>query len=116
MKEIDLLTTELSGVLPKRRNPGSLRLRDEQRPEQQAQLSFRGSYTQEAPPQPVQDELHGLDHSLMRTTRLSHFHHFLISTSESVLFIIPVRILQLPQLSNIIFIHPARENQSLNPS
>ena len=26
-----------------------------------------------------------------------------------------MRILQLPQLSNIIFIHPARENQSLNP-
>lgn len=42
----------------KRRNPGSLRLCYEQRPGQQAQLSFRGSYTQEAPPQPVHDELH----------------------------------------------------------
>jgi len=68
----------------KRRNPGSLRLRDEQRPEQQAQLSFRGSYTQEAAPKPVQDELHGLDHSLViikvdgRTTRLSLFHHFFV--------------------------------------
>ena len=54
-----------------RENPGSLRLRDEQRPEQQAQLSFRGSYTQEAPPKPVQDELYGVDFGVLNLYNIS---------------------------------------------
>ncbi len=45
----------------KRRNPGSIQLRDEQIPKQQTQLSLRGPYTEEAPSQPLQDELYRMD-------------------------------------------------------
>ena len=49
----------------KRRNPGSVQLCNEQRPKHQTQLSLRGPYTEEAPSQPLQDELYTVDPSLV---------------------------------------------------
>ena len=49
----------------KRRNPASIQLCHEQRPKQQTQLSLRGPYTEEAPSQPLQDELYRVDPSLV---------------------------------------------------
>ena len=44
-----------------RRDPGSIQLCNEQRPKQQAQLSLRGPYTEEASSKPLQDELYRVD-------------------------------------------------------
>ena len=54
----------------KRRNPGSIQLCNEQRPKQQTQLSLRGPYTEEAPSQPLQDELHGVDFGVVSELRI----------------------------------------------
>jgi hypothetical protein len=64
MKEIDLLTTELSGVLPKEEILEAYNY-VMNKPEQQAQLFFRRFNTQEGTSQPLQDDLNGLDPSGM---------------------------------------------------
>jgi len=82
MKEIDLLTTELSGVLPKEEILEAYNYVMNKDPNNRNNFLFVDFNSQEAPSQPVQDELHGLGHSLLiikvgvRTTRLGRFLHF----------------------------------------
>ena len=63
MKEIDLLTTELSGVLPKEEILEAYNYVMNKDPNNRQKLFIRRLNTQEAPSQPLHDELHGLDHS-----------------------------------------------------
>ena len=64
-----------------RRDPGSVQLRHEQRPKQQTQLSLRGPYTEEAPSQPIQDELYRMDHSGVMLDPTLRFHTRMLKTT-----------------------------------
>ena len=63
MKEIDLLTTELSGVLPKEEILEAYNYVMNKDPNNRQKLFIRRLNTQEAPSQPLQVELHGMDPS-----------------------------------------------------